>query len=451
MMVGDRQFNSRQGVIATLLVGVAIVVGGGGSPAPFPELVVQLAAVLAVVVWALVSRPPFPRAPREAWFIAAILIGLPLLQLVSLPPALWHSMPGREAERAALALAGGAGDWRPWSVAPGRTLASLLAMMVPAAVLVMTASLARSGRTMVMVMIAAGAFASLLVGAGQLTGGEGSAFRYYVSDAGYLNGFQANHNSAADVLLIGMVAFTGALREWSERRARSVAQIYLVAVTAAAGLLFSLGVFLTASRAGIALLPVAWIGMGLIAAPWLRMSRRSWRLALIALVLGGGLFTLEFASSGTVARVMGRFDFEGEFRPQLWQDAVFAVRQYFPWGSGMGTFVPVFIAIERLEAVDSTLPNRAHNDFLELAMESGVLGVIALALIGALLARRMLAIWREGPLRRDAHLCFGGAALAIVALHSQVDYPLRSLSLACIAAAAAGLLMPGVSLLRRMP
>ena len=32
----------RQNVIAVLLVGSAILLGGGGSPAPFPELALQL-------------------------------------------------------------------------------------------------------------------------------------------------------------------------------------------------------------------------------------------------------------------------------------------------------------------------------------------------------------------------------------------------------------------------
>ncbi|MEP6868021.1 MAG: O-antigen ligase family protein, partial [Novosphingobium sp.] len=123
-----------------------------------------------------------------------------------------------------------------------------------------------------------------------------------------------------------------------------------------------------------------------------------------------------------------------------------AMRQYFPFGSGMGTFQPVFEAAERLEVVTYSKTGRAHNDLLELAIEGGAFGLALLTMISAILANAARQAWASRHSERSsggrAQVLFAIAALAVIALHSQVDYPLRSMSLAFVAATCAGLLMP---------
>lgn len=434
--------NGRPALIPVLLMGAALVLGGGGTPAPLPELALQLLAFVALAIWALVGPRALPTAAPAAWWIAGLVLALPLFQLVPLPPAVWQSLPGRDLEREALALVGAQDTWRPISVAPARTLAALLAIIVPAIVLIMTASLDRAGRGMVVAAIAGIGLLALLVGVAQMAGGQLDSFRFYVPDVGYLNGFQANHNSAADVLLVAMVAFAASVREWGARRRGDARTGYRLGLVAGACVLFSFGVFLTASRAGVFLLPVAWGAVVVIVRPWLNLSRRTVLAAafgLLAVVVGVAIL---LQTNAVATRVADRFAFGNEFRPQLWRDALFAAREYLPWGAGMGAFVPVFLAIERLEVVDPSMPNRAHNEILELLVEGGVFGMALLAVIVGLLVRRALAAWRQPPVGSSAQVYFAVAVFCVFALHSQVDYPLRSMSLACIAAVAAGLLMP---------
>jgi O-antigen ligase len=438
----EQKIDRRHNLIAMLLIGAAIVIGGGGSPAAYPELALQLWSAALLAAWALLSPEPLPQVSRPAWLIAGLLLLLPAIQLVPLPPALWHQLPGRELERAALALVGQENSWRPWSLTPARTMASLLALVTPVIMLVFTASLRRAGRGMVLGMIAGTALLALIVGAGQMGGGDANVFRFYVPDMSYLNGFQANHNSAADVLMIGMVAFAAVVREGAERGKFPARPAYLLAAVGGAALLFSVGVVLTASRAGTALLPVALAWVVVIVWPWLHFTRRNLiALGLLALLAGAAVFYL-IETNGVLARVLSRYAFAGEFRPQLWADTLYAAQQYFPMGTGLGSFTPVFIAIERLEVVDVTMPNRAHSDGLELLLEGGVFGLLILAVIATILFRKFLRALKNPPTGGRAPVYFAGAALSIIALHSQVDYPLRSMSLACLAAAAAGMLMP---------
>ena len=145
-----------------------------------------------------------------------------------------------------------------------------------------------------------------------------------------------------------------------------------------------------------------------------------------------------------LTRIVARFDSENmakEVRPQLWRDGLFTAQKNFPFGVGMGDFVPAYTADERLEVIDQTVLNRAHNDLIELTTEAGLLGLGALAAVSFLLFRE---VWRRRDVTKKLSselVCFGSTALGIFALHSMVDYPLRSLSLASLGGVCAGLLL----------
>ena len=82
MITSERTLERRYNLIAVLLIGVAIVLGGGGSPAPYPELALQVWSALLLTAWVVLSPEPWPQAPRAAWQIAGLLLLLPAIQLV---------------------------------------------------------------------------------------------------------------------------------------------------------------------------------------------------------------------------------------------------------------------------------------------------------------------------------------------------------------------------------
>ena len=115
----------------------------------------------------------------------------------------------------------------------------------------------------------------------------------------------------------------------------------------------------------------------------------------------------------------------------------------------MGDFVPAFIADERLVSVNQSMPNRAHNELIELTTETGAFGLLALSAISLLLIRQVARALRSASQQSTNIICFASTALIILTLHSMVDYPLRSLSLASLAAVCAGLLLNRSSDARR--
>lgn len=431
------------GWLAAIALGTAILLGGGGSPAPLVEGVLQVLLAAIAVAWFLTLEIPFVQAvPRGARAIAVLLVIVPVVQLVPLPPAVWQALPGRTLAAEALDLVGQSESWRSWSLAPDRTLAALLATLPAAAMVLMTAALDHSGQIRLLLVAVVGALLTLLVGAAQLSGGPGSPLRFYEPGSFFLDGFQANHNSTADVLLIGLVAACCAVRELALSGRLPNRRGVVLGLAGGLALVIGLGVVLTSSRAGIALLPVA-LGAGvLLLRPWLPATARSMLVGSAVTAAIGVVAVLAIPQNDALARVVARFGIAPDIRPELWRDSLFTARQLFPFGAGMGDFVPAMLANERLAAVRELVPNRAHNEVLELAVEAGIFGLAAWAAIAAILIKAAAVALRQRLPGAKGPAIFGGSVLLILALHSQVDYPFRSMALAMLAAACAGMLLP---------
>lgn len=445
---------SGHAVIAALFLVGAIVLGGGGSPNPATEVLLQLAFIAAGLAWLWVPAGGSPiRSPRSRsfWLVCALVLALPLLQLVPLPPAVWTGLPGQEDRAAALALIGRDDSWQPLSHSPPRTLAALLAMIPALFAFFATAALDARGRSWVVGAIAAMTLAAALLGALQVSLGTAGAPYLYAQNSPTLTGFQANRNAAADVFLIGVAATAafllpsllphgprgkdtpGALL--ADRRAAWAVLAGLLAV-----LFFA--VLLTASRMGIALVPLALVGVWVILLPALADRGRLRYLPAVAVAGAVAAVALMALQGGNTAlgQVAERFVFSDDARRELWRDGWFAMGQAWPFGIGLGGAKPALIAAERLEVLDPLQPNRVHNDYLELALESGLIGLVLLAAVAVVLLAAFWRSWRGRPEERH-FTALGLVILMVAAAHSLVDYPLRSMALSCLIGTGAGLLM----------
>ena len=98
------------------------------------------------------------------------------------------------------------------------------------------------------------------------------------------------------------------------------------------------------------------------------------------------------------------------------------IRTYFPIGTGLGGFDPIFRMHEPFALLKPTYFNHAHDDFLEVALTAGLPGLLLLvSAIGWWL-------WCSiGAWRADAVLPkLGSATLLLILLASVVDYPART-------------------------
>lgn len=396
-------------------------------------------SVLAWVWWAPRGETE-PRAlSRPLLWFGLVLIAIPAVQLFPLPPAIWHNLPGRQQEIATLALIGQENSWRPLTISTPLTLAGLLALIPAVGAMWAAAVLPSRDRHFLLLVVALVAVAGTLLGALQLAGGPGSFQLYEKSHRGWLTAFHANRNAAADVLLIGSLA----LSAWFAARTMppEIVRRRTPMLVAVQGLLL-VALILTGSRAGIALVLVV------LAFQWALLKPAG--LDLRGRVLIGGvatvlvfLLTLPLILAGNVrlAGVAQRFDATGDARIPLWIDSWTAIGNYGFAGSGIGGFPNAFMPYESIEYLDAGFPNRAHNDYLEFLLEAGVIAPLALAFGATVLIRLAQRSWRHRQSDYSVQF-FALGSLAVIALHSVVDYPLRNMAVACLAGVAAGMLAP---------
>ena len=417
--------------------------GGGGSPSPKAEILVQLCFAAALVAWVWWASRGEGEAglpvPRPLLWLGGVLVVMPILQLVPLPPALWQALPGRGLEIAALDLVGDAQGWRPLSVSPPRTLAGLLALLPAVGLMWATATLGSGDRRLLVLVVAILAITSAALGALQLAGGNGAFQLYELSHRGWITGFHANRNAAVDVLLIGSLAlsawFVG--KDMPPAIARRRIPTLLVGQ---AILLFA--AILTGSRMGILLvLPVLVLNVAILRPLGLARAVEFAARGMGALVMLLLALPLILAGNSRLSGVIARFDVSSDARITLWRDTLAAVDAFFPAGSGIGTFPVAFAPFESFESLGPASINRAHNDYLELLLELGIGAPVLLVGGAVLLFLSARSAWRDASWDRTPQI-FALGTLAVIALHSLVDYPLRNMAIACLAGVAAGLLSP---------
>jgi hypothetical protein len=113
------------------------------------------------------------------------------------------------------------------------------------------------------------------------------------------------------------------------------------------------------------------IALGLVILSLLMQMRASsprlWIICLLLLIVGGGGFWIRYRTyfERGATSVSARFDY--------WTAAFANVREHPLLGSGPGTFMNVY---RRLKAPESEMTRLVHNDYLEQATDSGVLGAI---------------------------------------------------------------------------
>lgn len=453
--VSGTRYSARARLLAAFLV-VASILGGGGTPNPLTELLLQIVFVPFAVAWVWLGPLDNADRLRDRWAVILMVVPvvIPVVQLVPLPPSVWTSLPGRGNEVAALSLIGEQSSWRPLSLSPSRTLASLLAILPAVFCFYAVARLDLTERRLVLWVVLIMALMTAWLGALQLVA-RGEGFNFYPQHSvGWVTGFQANRNATADVLLIGLLAL-GALASSSLVGTRKNLPLGLTRRTLAIlvtglGLVLLAAVVMTGSRAGIALILIAFAALTLIFLAARNVSavpRTTFLLLLVGIIVVGVAAFAGLYQNAAIVRVTERFSDLHSTRTDVWEDSWFALKQYWPVGFGMGGFEPAMFPAEQLEYLDPLVPNRAHNDFLEIGIEAGILGYVAVSTAVATVIVLASRAWREPSMRGD--IVFGLSSLLLIALHSVVDYPLRSMAVACLSGVAGGLVVREFSAKKR--
>jgi len=433
----------------------SLLLGGGTEAGYLSDAVLELLAIpaLLIVVSSLIDSlrrsTHVPRSTSWALMLCFVIALLPLLQLVPLPPWIWTKLPGREVVVAIFGLVGGQGNWMPISVSPNATWLSLLSLVAPMAIFLGAIQLGyRERRWLSLVVISVGITGAFL-GLIQLAQGPASPLRFFHGTAEPM-GFFANRNDFA-AFLYAVLVFAGAwaieigfkaVSRGHEKRAVSI--VILTAVLLILIVLIATEA-MTRSRAGLILTIVAVAGM--FAMPFgerRNASAMGARKLLVGAISVAVILVVQFA----LYRVMDRFavDPMEDARVTFAHNTVSAAISFMPFGAGVGTFIPVYAMFE--EPSDMVLNwyiNHAHNDFLEVWLETGILGMTLFGAFVIMLGLRCVKLWWRAPDKSSEldRLLMRAATLVIPLLmvHSFVEYPLRTGAMMAIFAFSCALLI----------
>lgn len=412
-----------------LLLVVAVTFGGsGGYPTPLRDTAVQLVAV-AVLAWSLKQEGArtLISSDRLLAMAVAAVVALPALQLIPLPPALWRGLGGRELQWQVVESVGLQEGWRPISLYPHRTLSALVSLFPFVTAAYLSAGLPSYERRQLLLTVAIVAGASAMLGTAQLGNPELHPFEF--THLGFSTGFFASRNIQAIFLLLGGLAGTAWLARNLPRRQAIAASGILIAC-------FGIGVFTTGSRAGLLLLAPTVLGCAVL----LEAGRR---FAAITSIVAAALLAIAIPflhNNSVFSRSLDRFSELETVRPEIWDSTISAGLRHLPWGSGMGTFAPVYASLEDFGQVRTSYVNRAHNDFLELFLEAGPAGIIVLIFVLMFIAIRANHLLKTGRWNDRQHAVLVLFSTLLLLIHSTVDYPLRTPGILLVAGVFIGFL-----------
>ncbi|GMN01948.1 O-antigen ligase family protein [Erythrobacter sp. MTPC3] len=417
------------GAIAlAVLVLLAVLLGGGGVRYALSNLAVQIAALTALALNRDAVLAFIKTAPTFLRILVAFSLLLPTLQLIPLPESIWSSLPGRELVAASFELTGRTG-FAPMTVDPVRTAVAFTALIVPIAILCGGWEVPRPQLILLGWVFVALALLNIVISVPQLMeGGRASLLYPELGDRTVLNGTFANRNSTG-LFLVSAMALAATLPV--PRKLPAV-----IAIRMAICLLLLTGVILTQSRTALVLaaLPLAFaatIGLMRIRVGTLPATPNFVKISIaVGVLLAIGVAAAIAINPGRIGTTLERFNAANDARQYTWEDSSFSASRYWPVGAGMGTFDEVFQVDESLENSTVRRPGRAHNDYLEIAIEAGAAGLLLTAFWIVLIA------WLSWRIRRSELRWMGWAGaiiLAAIALQSITDYPLRNLSIFSLA------------------
>lgn len=417
-----------------LLVAALALLGGSARPDAAQDVLMRPLAALLLIPALAGLRGADLAGLRAALLAGGLLLVWMTIQIVPLPPGVWHALPQRELIAELDRLAGIENALRPIALAPFRGLGSLLGMLVPLAALLLALSGRVSQRTMLLAIAGLGAVNSLM-GIVQVATGRSSVFYLYAfTNRGAPTGIFANENHAAvfsAVVLLVLARLAVSSRAEPAEHLPDRARLALLPVY----LLVLLGVLISGSRAGLACAVLAVVAGGLMMWSGWRTRRepRSRGLSRVpALVAAAAL---------AIAIIMSAFLFSGrapaaadlladrtieDIRWSLWPVLAEMARDHWLVGTGFGSFDAVYRIYEPTALLLPAYVNQAHNDWAQLLIEGGL--PAALCLFGLLgwTGAAILALARRARSLLDAQVIFWTTWLVIVMAASLVDYPLRT-------------------------
>jgi O-antigen ligase len=406
-------------------------------PSPWLEtnfhwFILEVIGLLLGIIFLVMNRhEPLPIPRIAVAFIAYASLTL-ALYLIPVPPDIWLQLPGRDFYQDVVTLLAQTGNpmgWHSISIDPYATAQTLLTLL-PALVLFLATIALDTDRLYLLVR--------LLIAVAVLQAAWGLV--QYSSSGSSAQGSYYNRDHYSTLmeftlpLVIALITHHIAhRREHDEGRHKTVLAFYLMAAT-----LIFLGGMFAMSRAGIPNLFLA-----ILLTPLLLSSKvHKTRTALFIVLFLAVTMTLAYLTG--LVPVINRFigtDPLADARWAMFTQVIVAIQQFFPLGSGPGTFGNVYTAFQPMEHVGAGFIDNAHNDYLELLLETGAIGISLLVFFTGIFLYGWYKLW--GNAQHPLFMLQVGAGMGLLfsLIHAFFDFNFHTIPHPLIFSCLAGIFL----------
>jgi O-Antigen ligase len=409
---------------------------GGASRGDAQSLVVvrPLSAVVCAIALLTLKRE---HVAGRKWLLGGFtcILLVSIVHLIPLPPSLWQALQGREILADVDRLAKLGDVWRPLTMTAMNGWHALASLITPLGLLLLGVQLGKHDLYRLLpLLLGLGGLSGLLGMLQIMSDPKGPLYLYAITNNGSAIGFFANRNHAGVFLacLFPMLATYASIGTGTveQQRLRQLAAI-------AAGIVLVPLILVTGSRSGMLMsLPALVAAAMLYRKPvegkadrrtGARFTLGIGHVAAAAVLVSMVLLTIFYSRAEAWERLFGHSAVE-DARADYWGIGLQMIWAYFPFGSGMGSFVEVYQINEPLDYLQNKYVNHMHNDWLEIPLTAGLPAVVILLVAVASYLLHSWNLWRRKDQDRRAVKIarLASVLVAIIGLASATDYPLRT-------------------------
>ncbi|MER9157475.1 O-antigen ligase family protein [Mesorhizobium sp. M0778] len=377
---------------------VSLLIGGGTASGLYTDTLMEVAALVSAA--AVLSQPSGQRSPRSVRWLLILAIALMVLQIVPLPPTIFNGL------RPELLLGDpwvGESRFRFISVGVGRTIECLLYVLALAAFFLAVLRLRAEQVSALLPFFFMGVICNGLAGAIQYSLSDNISIiglLPFTINAGLFA--NVNHFSALLFVSIPFVVYYGLFR--GHLFSGTFGLIALLLLLLAAG-----------SRAGV----LIGLAITVLSVVFLSARSRVSGFSVLLIFVGLSIYTI-----GAWTKIEAEVVDPAFGRAEFARTTTDGIKQNWATGVGFGNFQKAYQIYEKEGMIFKQYVNHAHNEYLEIAFEGGVLAILLMIAYFLLLSAALARIRRD-PLQKAAFL-----SVSFLLIHSLVDYPLRTEALA---------------------
>ena len=412
-----------------LIISLGFFYGGSSTEGDFIRQIVNILSAFFLIIFVILTPSVIiQRIPAVINRLLFLGLSFIAIQLIPFHPSIWTALPGRDNIVEELVLFNQPLGWRPLSMAPLRTLNYIMELFPGILAIYLACISSRFVVRWMFVLFTVFALINLIWGFAQVySNGDPSLYIWSHTNLGSPTGSFANVNHQATLMLIALPLIAYVCKYYSASSLKDRYGFSPLLLGLALWLLCIACIVMVKSTAGYLIaIPTIYLSILILVGKNVSLLRRLSKYSFIIISCLGVFFVLLTDLSHVQELGAAESPEVSTSRHEITKVSLKMLETHWVFGIGAGAYADVNQSFEDRLSVTSTYINHAHNDYLEIMIELGVLGLFFMILSLAIILKAAIKNWLGLYSSNDYLLRAASVIIFVLLLHSVFDYPLRS-------------------------